>query len=112
MSKKIYKAVIYLRLSKEDGDKEESYSISNQRDLAVNFIGEHPEISLYRELVDDGYTGSNFERPGFQKMIDMVSKGEIDCIIVKDLSRFARDYVGSGYYLEKLFRQWEYALFP
>ncbi len=103
MSKKIYKAVIYLRLSKEDGDKEESYSISNQRDLAVNFIGEHPEISLYRELVDDGYTGSNFERPGFQKMIDMVSKGEIDCIIVKDLSRFARDYVGSGYYLEKLF---------
>lgn len=103
MSKRIYKAVIYLRLSKEDGDKEESYSISNQRDLALNFISEHPEISLCRELVDDGYTGSNFERPQFQKMIDMVSKGEIDCIIVKDLSRFARDYIGSGYYLEKLF---------
>lgn len=98
-----YKAVIYLRLSKEDGDKEESYSISNQRDLALNFISEHPEISLYCELVDDGYTGSNFERPQFQKMIDMVSRGEIDCIIVKDLSRFARDYIGSGYYLEKLF---------
>lgn len=103
MSKKIYKAIIYLRLSKEDGDKEESYSISNQRDLAMDFIAAHSDISFVCEMVDDGYTGSNFQRPSFQKMIDMISKGEIDCVIVKDLSRFARDYIGSGYYLEKLF---------
>lgn len=103
MSEKKYKAVIYLRLSKEDGDKEESYSISNQRDLAMDFIGRHPDISFIGEMTDDGYTGSNFQRPAFQKMIDKISRGEINCVIVKDLSRFARDYIGSGYYLEKLF---------
>lgn len=103
MSEKKYKAVIYLRLSKEDGDKEESYSISNQRDLAMDFISKHSDISLAAEMSDDGYTGSDFQRPAFQKMIEKVSKGEINCVIVKDLSRFARDYIGSGYYLEKLF---------
>lgn len=103
MSERKYKAAVYLRLSKEDGDREESCSISNQRDLAFNFINSHPEISFCCEMVDDGYTGSNFDRPGFRKMIGAVLSGEIDCIIVKDLSRFARDYIGSGYYLEKLF---------
>lgn len=104
MSKtKYYKAVIYLRLSKEDGDKEESYSISNQRDLAMDFLSRHPEIKLVCEMVDDGFSGSNFNRPQFQKMIEKISVGDVNCVIVKDLSRFARDYVGSGYYLEKLF---------
>lgn len=103
LKNKIYKAVIYLRLSKEDGDKEESYSISNQRDLAVDFLKRNKDIQLVCEMVDDGYTGSNFDRPNFQKMIKMLSNGEADCVIVKDLSRFARDYIGSGYYLEKLF---------
>ena len=103
MSEKKYKAVIYLRLSKEDGDKEESYSISNQRDLAMDFLSNHPEIECVGEMVDDGFTGSNFQRPSFKKMIDMVSTGAVNCVIVKDLSRFAREYVGSGYYLEKLF---------
>lgn len=103
MAEKKYKAAIYLRLSKEDGDKEESYSISNQRDLAMDFLSKHSDIFLVDEMIDDGYTGSNFQRPSFKKMIDKVSKGEINCVIVKDLSRFARDYIGSGYYLEKLF---------
>lgn len=103
MSEKKYKAAIYLRLSKEDGDKEESYSISNQRDLAIDFIAAHTDISLAAEMVDDGFTGSNFNRPRFQQMIEMVTNGKINCVIVKDLSRFARDYIGSGYYLEKLF---------
>ncbi|MCI8403363.1 MAG: recombinase family protein [Clostridia bacterium] len=100
---KTYKASIYLRLSKEDGDKEESYSISNQRDLCLDYLKGHPEIKLEYTMVDDGYTGSNFQRPDFQRMIDLISTGKVDCVIVKDLSRFARDYVGSGYYLEKLF---------
>ncbi len=104
MSKtKYYNAAIYLRLSKEDGDKEESYSISNQRDLAMDFLSKHKDIKLVAEMVDDGFSGSNFNRPDFQRMIDKISVGEINCVIVKDLSRFARDYVGSGYYLEKLF---------
>lgn len=104
MSKaKLYKAAIYLRLSKEDGDKEESYSISNQRDLAMDFLSKNTDIRLVEEMVDDGYSGSNFNRPNFQRMIEKITVGEINCVIVKDLSRFARDYIGSGYYLEKLF---------
>ena len=104
MSKaKVYKAAIYLRLSKEDGDKEESYSISNQRDLAMDFLSKNTDIRLVEEMVDDGYSGSNFNRPNFQRMIEKITVGEINCVIVKDLSRFARDYIGSGYYLEKLF---------
>ena len=99
----LYRAAIYLRLSKEDGDKEESYSISNQRDLAMDFLRNNSDITLAEEMVDDGYSGSNFNRPAFRKMIDKITKGEINCVIVKDLSRFARDYIGSGYYLEKLF---------
>lgn len=62
MSKaKVYKAAIYLRLSKEDGDKEESYSISNQRDLAMDFLSKNTDIRLVEEMVDDGYSGSNFD---------------------------------------------------
>ena len=103
MAEKKYKAAVYLRLSKEDGDKEESYSISNQRDLALDYISRHDDIELAAELADDGYTGSNFNRPAFRELIDKISAGEVDCVIVKDLSRFARDYIGTGYYLEKLF---------
>lgn len=100
---KKYNAALYLRLSKEDGDKEESYSISNQRDLGLDYLSRHPEIKLAYTMVDDGYTGSNFQRPDFQRMIDLITKGKINCVVVKDLSRFARNYSGSGYYLEKLF---------
>ncbi len=57
---KIFYAILYLRLSKEDGDKEESYSISNQRDLGLDYLSNHPEIKLVHTLVDDGFTGSNF----------------------------------------------------
>lgn len=58
------------------------------------------------DFVDDGYTGSNFDRPGFQKMMDGVRSGEIDTIIVKDLSRFGRDYIGVGEYMEQIFHYW------
>lgn len=108
---KIYKAAKYLRLSKEDGDfsfssqKKESNSISSQRDLINAFVLKHPDIELVAEFVDDGYTGTNFDRPGFQKMIDAVQCGEIDCVIVKDLSRFGREYIDAGIYIEKLFPQ-------
>lgn len=98
-----YKAALYYRISKEDGDKEESYSISNQRDLVLDYLKDHPEIVSYNEFIDDGYSGSNFERPGFKKMIDLVTKGKINCVIVKDLSRFAREYIGAGYFMDKLF---------
>ena len=103
MSKIEYNAALYLRLSKEDGDKEESDSIANQRALGLHFIKKNPDVKLYKEFIDDGYTGSNFDRPDFQDMIDLILKGKINCVIVKDLSRFAREYIDAGYYLEKLF---------
>ncbi len=103
MPKTEYLAALYLRLSREDGDKEESYSIANQRLLGMDFIKKHPEIKLYKEFPDDGYSGANFNRPHFQEMIELILKGKINCVIVKDLSRFAREYIDAGYYLEKLF---------
>ncbi|MEE3393506.1 MAG: recombinase family protein [Lachnospiraceae bacterium] len=106
--KKIYHAAAYERLSKEDGDiatsgKTESNSISNQRSLIENFISENDDIVLTREYVDDGYSGANFDRPHFQMMLEDIKKGVIDCVIVKDLSRFGREYIDSGMYIERLF---------
>lgn len=104
-----YKAAIYLRLSKEDGDfsysgeKLESDSISNQRLLIMDYLKSHPEIEVVREFCDDGYSGANFDRPQFQKMMEAVRSGQIDCIIVKDLSRFGREYIDAGNYLQKVF---------
>lgn len=106
--KKIYHAAIYVRLSKEDGDvsdavKAESNSISNQKSLIRDFLRGKEDIVVVSERVDDGYSGSNFERPSFQLMIEDIKKGVVDCIVVKDLSRFGREYIDSGRYLERLF---------
>ena len=105
---KTYYAAIYLRLSKEDGDsstgeKKESNSIANQRKLIEDYLTKHPEINFVQEFCDDGFTGANFDRPDFQKMIEQVKQRKINCIIVKDLSRFGRDYIDSGRYIEKIF---------
>ena len=111
ISDTIYKAAKYLRLSKEDGDfsftrdKMESNSISSQRTIIERFAVRQPNIKLIAEFCDGGYTGTNFERPQFQKMMEAVKAGEINCIIVKDLSRFGRDYIDSGRYIEKIFPQ-------
>ena len=106
---KTYTAAIYLRLSKEDGDltsasrKTESNSIANQRKLIQDYVKHHPEIASTVEFCDDGFTGANFNRPDFQRMIQEVRQQKINCIIVKDLSRFGRDYIESGRYIEKIF---------
>ena len=101
--KKIWNATLYLRLSRDDGDKEESGSITGQRELLRDYISQHPELREYAIRVDDGFSGSTFERPGFQKMIEDVKAGRTDCIIVKDLSRFGRNYLDAGEYIEKIF---------
>ena len=86
----IYEAADYLRLSKEDGDfsfsndKVESDSISSQRNIIQRFVSQNPNIKLVAEFCDDGYTGTNFDRPDFQKMMEAVKAGRINCIIVKD----------------------------
>ena len=99
---------LYLRLSIADGDlgkdnKDESNSIDNQRTLLVNFVQDRDDLSdEYIEYVDDGYSGTNFERPAFKRMIEDAKTGKIDTIIVKDFSRFGRDYIGVGDYLEQV----------
>ena len=103
ISKDIYKACIYTRLSKEDGDKPESDSIANQKALIRDFLGRHPEIQIVSEKSDDGYSGVNFDRPAFNEMMDEVRSGSVDCIVVKDLSRFGRNYIESGNYIERVF---------
>ena len=101
--KKIWNTTLYLRLSRDDGDKEESGSITGQRELLRDYISQHPELREYAIRIDDGFSGSTFKRPGFQKMIEDVKAGRTDCIIVKDLSRFGRNYLDAGEYIEKIF---------
>lgn len=96
-------AGLYMRLSVEDADKPESDSIKNQRELLRGYVSAHPEIKLVDEYVDDGYTGTNFERPDFKRMIKDCETGRINCIIVKDLSRLGRDFIGTGKLIERFF---------
>lgn len=103
MQNKIYKVAKYMRLSREDGDDRESESIENQRDIIDNYIQGKEELEILQEYVDDGFTGTNFNRPGFQKMLKDIEERKIDCIITKDLSRFGRDHIDTGYYLERYF---------
>ena len=105
---KSYHAAVYLRLSREDGDvidggKTVSNSIANQKELVMDYLKSHHEISVVSTYTDDGYSGVNFERPQFQKMISDIRAGKIECVIVKDLSRFGRNYIESGRYIEKIF---------
>ncbi len=96
---------IYLRLSREDGDGE-SNSIQNQRLLIGQYMKQYPEMVLVGEWSDDGWSGSRFDRPGFQKMMQFVFAGKLDCILVKDLSRLGREYIQTGYYLQKIFPEY------
>lgn len=101
---KLWKIGLYLRLSKEDGDKDESDSIKAQKALIKSFISNNiKNYEIIDEFTDDGYTGTNFNRPDFKRMLGFIEKEKINCIIVKDLSRFGRDYIGVGEYLEKYF---------
>lgn len=102
-SSHIFYAALYMRLSREDGDKEESDSIVNQRRMLEGYLERNQDIVKVSEYVDDGFTGTSFKRPGFQTMITEIEKGNINCVIVKDLSRFGRDYIDAGFYLERYF---------
>jgi DNA invertase Pin-like site-specific DNA recombinase len=95
----------YIRLSQEDENEGESNSIRNQRELLNAFVESSPDLSQYEvvEFCDDGYSGTNFDRPGVKALLDEVRAGNIQCIIVKDLSRFGRNYIDIGDYLEQIF---------
>ncbi len=94
---------LYCRLSVEDSNNRESNSIQSQKIILSNFVDELSEAVIGKIYIDDGYSGSNFERPDFKNMIQAVEDGLINCVIVKDYSRFGRDYIDVGYYIEKYF---------
>lgn len=99
----LYQAAAYIRLSKEDGDKTESDSIANQKKLITDYLKVQTDCTLHDIYVDDGFSGTTFSRPGFERMIADIETGKINCVVVKDLSRFGRDYIETGKYLERYF---------
>ena len=103
-----YLASAYVRLSKEDmvsasGPRSESNSISNQKRLILDFLKDKTDIKLVSIREDDGYTGTDYDRPDFQRMMDDIRAGVVNCVIVKDLSRFGREYINAGKYIDRLF---------
>lgn len=101
---KVYQAAMYPRLSREDGDNVESESIVNQKDFIRNYVSKQDDIILIDyDYSDDGYTGGNFDRPGWNKLMKDIEDKKIDTIITKDLSRMGRDYISMGEYIERIF---------
>ena len=100
---KSFRVGLYIRLSREDGDKEESSSVTNQREILKRYVSEQENFFIVKEYVDDGYTGTNFDRPGFKRMIEDIEAGIIDTVITKDLSRLGRERLGGGHYTEIYF---------
>lgn len=97
-----YKAALYIRLSKEDGTEKESESVTNQRSLLQDFVSQQ-KLAVFSAYIDDGYSGTNFERPEFQRMIADIKAGKVNLVLTKDMSRLGRDYIQTGYYLERFF---------
>ena len=99
----IYQTAAYIRLSAEDSGKADGYSLQNQEMLVLDYISSHPELSFYKKYVDNGFSGTCFERPAFDEMMQDMRGGRINCIVVKDLSRLGRNYLEAGNYLEQIF---------
>lgn len=97
---KIFYVAIYIRLSKEDDNLGESESIGNQKLLLTKYV-EEQGYTLVDIYIDDGFTGTNFDRPEFQRMLKDIESGKVNMVITKDLSRLSRDYIGTGEYVEK-----------
>ena len=107
INKKIWSAALYIRLSQEDEDngqdKQESNSVTSQKTLLNEFIEEHDDLIVYDTYIDDGFTGTDFNRPSFQRLLEDMRNGNINCVIVKDLSRLGRNYIEVGNYIEQVF---------
>lgn len=98
-----WNVAVYLRLSKEDNESIESNSIVNQRELVEQYISSKSDLELVDYYIDDGYSGTNFNRPGFERLLQDMKNKKINCIIVKDLSRFARNHIEADMYFENIF---------
>ena len=100
---KDFSVALYIRLSKEDSGKNNQNTVENQKAFLEEFVKNKPDMKVADIYIDNGFSGTNFERPAFQKMMEDAKRGKINCIIVKDLSRFGRSYLETGNYLEKIF---------
>lgn len=107
INKKIWSVALYIRLSQEDADngqdKQESNSVTSQKTLLNEFIEEHDDLIVYDTYIDDGFTGTDFNRPSFQRLLEDIKNGNINCVVVKDLSRLGRNYIEVGNYIEQVF---------
>ena len=99
----IYQTAGYIRLSIEDSGKTDGYSLENQEKLVRDYIADQQDMRLYRLYIDNGATGTVFQRPAFDEMMQDMKDGKINCIVVKDLSRLGRNYLEAGNYLEQIF---------
>ena len=79
-----WRAALYIRLSREDGDKAESNSITSQREILKEYLKLHPDIELYDFYVDDGWSGTNFDRPDFKRMMEDIYSGQVNCVVIED----------------------------
>lgn len=102
-AKKIWNAAVYVRLSKEDGDKIESDSITSQKDILSEYVNHKDDIKISDFYIDDGWSGASFERPEFSRMMSDIYAKKVNCVIVKDLSRFGRNYADSSRYIDDIF---------
>lgn len=100
---KLYRVDGYVRLSVEDSGKGTSDSIESQKAMILDYIESQPDMELSALYCDNGETGTNFDRPGFEHMMEDLKSGKADCVVVKDLSRFGRNYIETGNYLERVF---------
>lgn len=100
---RIYKATGYIRLSVEDVGKPGADTLEGQKALIRSFISQQPDMELVGLFCDNGKTGTDFARPQFEQMMELVRRGKADCLVVKDLSRFGRNYKETGNYLERIF---------
>lgn len=103
LPEQIYRAGLYVRLSKEDSGHDNKDTIAMQQHMLEQYVKYRADMQIAGVFCDNGATGTNFARPGFKKMMEAARKREINCIVVKDLSRLGRDYVEAGYYLEHIF---------
>lgn len=98
-----WNAALYIRLSKEDGDKKVSDSVVSQKEILHEFVNQKDDMDIYDTYIDDGWSGTNFDRPEFIRMIEDIENGYVNCVIVKDLSRLGRNYSATGYYIDDYF---------
>lgn len=100
---KKWNVAAYLRLSSDDGDKSESNSITNQKNIIKKFISDNKDLNLVKFYIDDGYSGTTFDRPDFKEMLNDIIKEKVNAVIVKDLSRLGRNYIEVGNYIDGFF---------